>query len=63
MQKLKFQNQRAVKNYPNDDIRKRYPHLRSRYFKKFITYQERRFYFLYLIRYKKYLYYDYNIYY
>lgn len=54
MQKLKFQYQRPVKNYPNDDIRRRYPHLRSRYFKKFSAYQERSFYFLHLIEYKDY---------
>lgn len=54
MQKLKSQYQRSVKNYPNDGIRRRYPHLRSRYFKKFSTYQERSFYFIHLIEYKDY---------
>ncbi len=49
MQKLKFQYQRPVKIDSNDDIRRRFPHLRSRYFKKFSTYQERSFYFLHFI--------------
>ncbi len=45
MQKLKFQYQRPVKIDPNDGIRKRYPHMRNAYFKKFSTYPERSFYF------------------
>lgn len=54
MQKLKFQYQRPVKIDPNDGIRKRYPHMRNAYFKKFSTYPERSFYFFHLIEYKDY---------
>lgn len=49
MKKLKFQYQRPVKIDPNDGIRKRYPHMRNAYFKKFSTYPERSFFFFHLI--------------
>lgn len=54
MKKLKFQYLQPANTHPNDGIRKRYPHLRSVYHKKFSTHQELSFYFLHLIEYKNY---------
>ena len=54
MKKLKFQYLQPANTHPNDGIRKRYPHMRNAYFKKFSTYPERSFYFFHLIEYKDY---------
>ena len=54
MEKLKSQYQQSVKTYPHDYFSKRYPNIRSVYFKKFSTQQERSFYFMHHIEYKNY---------
>ena len=54
MKKLKYQYQQSIKAHPQDYFWKKYPNLRSVYFKKFSTQQERSFYFMHCIEYKDY---------
>jgi len=49
MKKLKYQYQQSIKAHPHDYFWKKYPNLRSVYFKKFSTQQERSFYFMHCI--------------
>ncbi|MFM6957201.1 hypothetical protein [Acinetobacter sp. TR3] len=50
MKKLKSQYKQSVKTYPHE----RYPNIKSLYFKKFSTQQEKSFYFMHHIEYKAY---------
>lgn len=54
MKKLKSQYHQPVKTDLHDCFSKCYPDIRSVYFKKFSTQQERSFYFMHSIEYKGY---------
>ena len=54
MKKLKSQYLQSVKAHPDDYFSKRYPRIRSIYFKKFSIRQERSFYFMHHIEYSGY---------
>jgi hypothetical protein len=51
---LKYQYQNSIKRNPDDCFSKRYPNIKSLYYKAFSTHQERSFYFLHIIEYKDY---------
>lgn len=54
MKNLKYQYQNSIKRNPDDYFSKRYPNIKSLYYKAFSTRQERSFYFLHIIEYKDY---------
>lgn len=55
MKKLKSQYQQSVKTpHPNDFFWKRFPNIKSVYYKKFSTQQEKSFYSMHCVEYKNY---------
>lgn len=55
MKQLKYQYRKVVQENNNDYFWKRYPNIKSYYFRQFSNKQERSFYFLHSIEYKDYL--------
>ena len=54
MKRLKYQYQQSVKVHSDDYFWKCHPKIRSVFFRKFSTQQERSFYFMHRIEYKDY---------
>ena len=54
MKKLKSQYKQSVKINPDDYFGKCFPNIKSVYFKKFSTHQEKSFYSMHCIEYKNY---------